>query len=135
MIGDAHQYQSQYEHPTSTCKQSLMTFNTQPNIHNLRDPTDPPNMVSQCHPMTQTPIMQQYWSGGQNCSRRCSPYVEICQRRQIQPETYNGKSSLEDFIDQFELVSKWNQWTVDEKALQLAMSLRGMAKSAFKNTT
>jgi hypothetical protein len=53
-------------------------------------------------------------------------------RRQMDPEKYNGKTSVEDFIEHFEQVSLWNQWNGEEKALQLEMCLRGAAKSSFK---
>ena len=58
--------------------------------------------------------------------------VHSHRRCQIQPETYNGKTSVDDFIEHFELISNWNQWTIEEQPLQLAMNLRGAAQSLFK---
>ena len=52
-------------------------------------------------------------------------------RRQIDPETYDGRSDIDDYLDHFEQIADWNQWDDEEKAMQLCMSLRGPAKSVI----
>jgi hypothetical protein len=53
-------------------------------------------------------------------------------RRQLEPEKYDGKSSVDDYLDHFEQIADWNRWNDEEMAIQLAMSLRGSAKHAYK---
>ena len=43
------------------------------------------------------------------------------------PPTYDGTSSWQDYLVQFVLLGKGNQWTQEEKAMELATSLRGAA--------
>ncbi len=43
------------------------------------------------------------------------------------PAPYDGKSSWEDYLVQFEMISEINQWNERTKALELATSLRGQA--------
>jgi hypothetical protein len=48
-------------------------------------------------------------------------------KREVRPETYNGKSEWGDFICHFDRVASWNDWSPPEKARQLAMCLRAPA--------
>ncbi len=43
------------------------------------------------------------------------------------PATYDGKSSWEDYLVQFQMISEINKWDNRTKALELATSLRGQA--------
>lgn len=47
------------------------------------------------------------------------------------PDTYDGRSSWTDFITQFEIVCRLNNWSSEIKALQLAACLRGTARSVL----
>ena len=47
------------------------------------------------------------------------------------PDTYDGRSSWTDFITQFEIVCRLNNWSSEIKALQLAACLRGSARSVL----
>lgn len=65
--------------------------------------------------------------------RRESPVSRV-QRKEKQPDTFDGKSSdWQDYIIHFEQVSSWNGWTESEKAQQLSMSLRGAAQKLLSN--
>ena len=47
------------------------------------------------------------------------------------PEKYDGISDWADYIRHFEMVSAWNGWTVEEKAVQLTINLTGIARQAW----
>jgi len=50
------------------------------------------------------------------------------------PEPFDGKSmSWSDYLTHFELIAKWNNWSHDEKAMQMAMSLTGEALAELSN--
>ena len=51
-------------------------------------------------------------------------------RQQISPESYNGTSSLDEYLDYFTDIAGWNNWDYTEKAMQLCMNLKGSAKRA-----
>ena len=57
---------------------------------------------------------------------------QVRRRKQIEPETYDGKTNLDDYLEDFEEISRWNGWTSYEQALQLAMKLTGSAKKVYK---
>ena len=48
-------------------------------------------------------------------------------RREREPPKFNGHIDLSDYLQQFQIVSVWNRWTIEEMGLQLAMSLTGEA--------
>ena len=45
--------------------------------------------------------------------------------------SYDGSSSLHDYLIQFEMISELNQWSSEMKALQLATSLQGKARGVL----
>ena len=49
------------------------------------------------------------------------------------PSTYDGKTAWDAYFTQFELLSRMNRWNHKEKAMQLAVSLRGSAVTALTN--
>lgn len=50
-------------------------------------------------------------------------------RKLTEQDTFDGsRVEWNDYLCHFEQVAEWNVWTNHEKALQLAMSLRGMAQ-------
>ncbi|XP_033758158.1 paraneoplastic antigen Ma3-like [Pecten maximus] len=57
------------------------------------------------------------------------------QRKQKDPQTYDGSTDFNDYIIHFEQVSNWNHWGNYEKAQQLAMSLRGAAQKILADLT
>ena len=52
----------------------------------------------------------------------------IVNKMTISPETYDGNTPLIDYLTHFYLVAAANKWTDDQKALHLAISLRGSAQ-------
>ena len=44
---------------------------------------------------------------------------------------YSGVSDWADYIRHFEMVSAWNGWTAEEKAVQLTINLTGIARQAW----
>ena len=50
------------------------------------------------------------------------------------PEKYDGVSDWADYIRHFEMVSAWNGWTMEEKAVQLTINLTGIARQAWVDT-
>lgn len=73
-------------------------------------------------------------------TRSLSPYTCPVPTAQMQPyrmrkqpkepEKYNGKTNLDDYLTKFEEISHWNEWSLEEKGLQLGMSLTGSAMKA-----
>ena len=61
------------------------------------------------------------------------PMAPPRRRKHIDPEKYNGKSCLVTYLENFEEISRWNSWSMEEKAMQLGMNLQGSAKKAFKS--
>ena len=56
------------------------------------------------------------------------PSTVVCKAK---PDTYDGRSSWTDFITHFEIVCSLNKWSSEIRALQLAASLRGAARSVL----
>ena len=101
--------------------------------------------------------------GGMNAYITASPYTRRCQQRGItpttlhaqnvtqelpnldfprpqrfsrkekDPQTYDGSTDLEIYLQHFEWVAKYNHWTSAEKAQQLAISLKGDAQQVFRD--
>ena len=71
------------------------------------------------------------------CSSTSQPshdYVvhpQCCTRAHKKAMPYDGKSSCEDYLIQFALLSKLNGWNMLTKALELATSLEGAARSVL----
>lgn len=52
----------------------------------------------------------------------------VCENEnQRNPDRYDGTTDLDDFVQHFESVAKWNNWNEEDKVLHLKMSLRGAA--------
>lgn len=49
------------------------------------------------------------------------------------PDTYNGRSSWEDYLTQFELIAELNRWDDYTKAMCLTAHLQGEAEAALAN--
>lgn len=55
--------------------------------------------------------------------------TKLVNRKSKEPDTFDGnKVEWNDYVCHFEQVAQWNEWNDHEKALQLAMSLRGVAQ-------
>ena len=52
----------------------------------------------------------------------------MTKRSSMKVDQYNGQADLLDYLQHFERVSKWNGWSADDKAMQLAMALSGDAR-------
>ena len=49
-------------------------------------------------------------------------------RKQKEPDKFDGNQvEWDDFLAHFEAVAQWNNWTYEEKGLQLRTCLRGKA--------
>ena len=53
-------------------------------------------------------------------------------RQPIDPETYDGKTSAEEYLKRFEQIADWNRWDDEEAAIQLSLHLKGSAKRIVK---
>ena len=54
--------------------------------------------------------------------------------KQVEPQKFSGRDTeWVDYIHQFEMIASWNDWTQREKAMQLAMSLKGEAQRLLTN--
>ena len=53
-------------------------------------------------------------------------------RQPIDPETYDGKTSVEEYLKRFEQITDWNRWDDKEAAIQLSLHLKGSAKRIVK---
>ena len=53
-------------------------------------------------------------------------------RKPIDPETYDGKTSVEEYLKMFEEIADWNRWDDEEAAIQLSLHLKGSAKRIVK---
>jgi len=51
----------------------------------------------------------------------------------MKPPKFDGTSSWSDFLVQFEMVAKYNNWDEEEKACWLGVSLRGVAQTTLGN--
>lgn len=60
-----------------------------------------------------------------------TPYNQQSVVCKAKPDTYDGRSTWTDFITHFEIVCSLNKWPSEIKALQLAASLRGTARSVL----
>ena len=54
---------------------------------------------------------------------------KVTARKAMSPETYDGEGDWEEYLLHFSDVAEWNGWTEYEKATQLGLHLRGMARS------
>ena len=74
------------------------------------------------------PVLPQGQGGGPSSNAAGSGG---CKRLNHKPEKYDGVSEWADYIRHFEMVSAWNGWTVEEKAVQLTINLTGIARQAW----
>ena len=51
----------------------------------------------------------------------------------LKPDTFDGKVPLREFLSQFLLIARANNWDESTKAVALAASLRGKARSVLEN--
>ena len=59
---------------------------------------------------------------------------EFRQQTKQKPEKFDGSSDWADYIKHFEMVSLWNGWREDEKAVQLSVSLTGTSRQAWADS-
>ena len=66
-----------------------------------------------------------------DCSQRSSFF-----RRQLQVDHFDGESAeVADYLSHFERVARWNGWLYEEKEIQLALNLRGVAQQVLRCLT
>lgn len=57
-----------------------------------------------------------------------SAFPRVPSTYKLKPDTFDGTVSLRQFLSQFDLVARANQWDIGMKAVVLASSLRGKAR-------
>lgn len=76
-------------------------------------------------PMHSTPCFEPKAESPEICSQNQFNVF----RKERKPDKYDGKNvEWPDYLRHFEQVALWNRWSDSEKAIQLAMSLRGTAQ-------
>ena len=75
------------------------------------------------------PVLPEGQGGGSNSNAAGSGGCKMLTNK---PENYDGVSNWADYIQHFEMVSTWNGWTVEEKAVQLIINLTGIARQAWE---
>jgi hypothetical protein len=62
----------------------------------------------------------------------CSDQMRNCnQGVKVKPATYDGVNSWIDYKSHFDMVAKVNNWSLEQKGLYLAVSLRGQAQATL----
>ena len=61
-----------------------------------------------------------------------SSVSSFIQRSAVDPEKYDGTTSLKTYLKKFERVAQWNKWTSVDKAFQLTINLKGSAALCIK---
>ena len=54
-------------------------------------------------------------------------------RKAKAPDTFSGKTDLEDWLRHFEIISRWNGWNEEEMGSSMASSLRGSAQQVLRD--
>ena len=54
-------------------------------------------------------------------------------RKLYKPDQFDGSLDWADYLKHFEAVAAWNNWTDNEKAMQLTMSLKGTARQTWSD--
>ena len=65
--------------------------------------------------------------------QRTNLHPESISRPVQKPPTFDGRSSCEAYVTQFEIVADLNRWSIEEKAAFLAASLKGQATTVLSN--
>lgn len=71
------------------------------------------------HPRTNNPYMYPNYEESSN----------LFQKRNLKPATFDGTSSLDVYLRQYNLVAKMNGWSDIDKAMNLIINLRGKAQN------
>ena len=53
------------------------------------------------------------------------------QKMKYKPDKYDGTADWADYLRHFEMVSAWNGWSLEDRAVQLSMNLTGVARQAW----
>ena len=56
------------------------------------------------------------------------------QRMKYKPEKYDDTADWADYLRHFEVVSAWNEWSLEDRAVQLSMNLTGVAREAWADS-
>ena len=87
--------------------------------------TVPPNQMA--------PIRGETY-GGQAPQTNFVPAVAPIGRTKQKPEKFDSSSDWSDYLNHFEMVSLWNGWSEEGKAVQLSMSLTSAARQVRSNS-
>ena len=78
-----------------------------------------------------SPDFQVYTNGDSIIAEGPAPRYRAVSKKK--PATYDGQSSLQDYLVQFELLAEINGWDDFTKAMELATSLRGQAQGVLSD--
>ena len=56
------------------------------------------------------------------------------QKMKYKPDKYDGTADWADYLRHFEMVSAWNEWSLEDRAVQLSMNLTGVARQAWADS-
>jgi hypothetical protein len=120
--------ESQYHTPTGVSHGSSQYFTPPSGMSNIHSSTPyftPTGETSKPSvSLFETPT---YLHGNANQSN------SMTNRKRYTPDQFDGTSDWADYLKHFEAVSAWNNWTENEKAMQLTMSLRGTARQTWSD--
>ena len=85
-------------------------------------------------PPNQMALIRGETYGGQAPQTNFIPAVTPTGRTKQKPEKFDGSSDWSDYLNHFEMVSLWNCWSDEEKAVQLSMSLTSAARQAWSDS-
>ena len=69
--------------------------------------------------------------GNDNAGGSSSPEPRGKSRLSYKPDKYDGTTDWADYLRHFQMVSAWNRWNLEEKAVQLTINLTGIARQAW----
>ena len=56
------------------------------------------------------------------------------QKMKYKPDKYDGTADWADYLRHFEMISAWNGWSLEDRAVQLSMNLTGVARQAWADS-
>ena len=72
--------------------------------------------------------------GYDNAGGSSSPEPRGKSSLSYKPDNYDGTTDRADYLRHFHMVSAWNRWNLEEKAVQLTINLTGIARQAWVNS-
>lgn len=125
-----------------TQRHSVSTLNTKPSLHasqlnkssRINENFETPRRMSnnQTRGITPTRLIPQAMAQ-ELPPREHFVNSHRLSRKEKEPQIYDGTTDLEIYLQHFEWVARYNNWTSAEKAQQLAISLKGEAQQVFRD--